>query len=137
MSDLFDEKLNWFKDNEQPEVVLIVANNDDLIKIIVAWLNTRIERKNETIPLKGEQRNETWDWLWNNVYYSLEEIKIKSMVHPNSVKIDLETLIANRIIYPDGTINSLVQRYMREQVVKLFATKQRKAANAQKLSSLA
>jgi len=35
----------------------------------------------------------------------------------------MKPLIGNRIIYPDGTVNSFVERYLREQVVKLFETK--------------
>jgi len=38
----------------------------------------------------------------------------------------MKPLIGNRIIYPDGTINSYVQRYLREQVVKLFEAKSKK-----------
>jgi hypothetical protein len=40
----------------------------------------------------------------------------------------LRKLINNRIIYPDGTVNSFVQRYLREQVVRLFDPKLKKAA---------
>jgi len=33
---IFYEKLAWFKQNEKPESVLVVADNAELIKIIIA-----------------------------------------------------------------------------------------------------
>jgi hypothetical protein len=39
----------------------------------------------------------------------------------------LKPLIGNRIIYPDGTVNSFVERYLRERVVKLFEAKPKKS----------
>jgi len=34
--DVFAEKLAWFKENEKPEAVLVVGEDDALIKIVVA-----------------------------------------------------------------------------------------------------
>jgi hypothetical protein len=38
----------------------------------------------------------------------------------------MKPLIGNRILYPDGTVNSYVQRYLREKVINLFDRKTRK-----------
>ncbi|HJX36106.1 MAG TPA: hypothetical protein VJ280_04010 [Dehalococcoidales bacterium] len=38
----------------------------------------------------------------------------------------MRPLIGNRILYPDGTVNSYVQRYLREKVINLFDKKTRK-----------
>jgi hypothetical protein len=40
----------------------------------------------------------------------------------------LKPLIGNRVLYPDGTVNSFVQRYLRERVLRLFEAKPRKPA---------
>ena len=40
----------------------------------------------------------------------------------------MRLLIANRILYPDGTANSFVQRYLREQVLELFDAKLKRPA---------
>jgi hypothetical protein len=37
--------------------------------------------------------------------------------------LKLRSLIGNRILYPDGTVNSFAQRYLRERVLKLFQAK--------------
>ena len=43
--DLYTEKLTWFRQNEKPEAVLVVADNPDLIKIVVAWTSLDVRRK--------------------------------------------------------------------------------------------
>jgi hypothetical protein len=40
--DPYAEKLAWFKQNEKPEVVLVVADNPELIKIVVAWTSLAV-----------------------------------------------------------------------------------------------
>ncbi len=42
--DVYVEKLAHFKENEKPEAVLLVADDPRLIKIGVAWTNTKITR---------------------------------------------------------------------------------------------
>ena len=42
------------------------------------------------------------------------------------VERKLKPLVGNRVLYPDGTVNSFVQRYLRERVLKLFDAKPRK-----------
>ena len=37
--DLYAEKLAWFKQNEKPEVVLLVADNPERVKLVLAWTN--------------------------------------------------------------------------------------------------
>jgi hypothetical protein len=31
-----------------------------------------------------------------------------------------EALVANRVLYPDGTVNSFVQKYLQDRVLTLF-----------------
>jgi len=128
MSDsVYVEKLNWFKQNEKPETVLLVADNPDRIKLVIAWTNSNIEQINNLTKLDGESENYIWDWLWQNTKYSKTELKEKGDI-PSGIVLEnrMRPLIGNRIIYPDGTVNSYVQRYLREQVVKLFSTKVKK-----------
>ena len=44
----------------------------------------------------------------------------------------VETLIGNRIIYPDGTVNSFVQRYLREKVPGLFNAKPKRSTRTKR-----
>jgi len=126
--DLFAEKLAWFKQNEKPEVVLLLADNTDLVKIVVAWTSLEVKRADKLTGLRSESESEAWEWLWQNTKYPLSELREKIGVSfsESSLENKLKPLIGNRIIYPDGTVNSFVQRYLREQVAKLFEAKQKR-----------
>ncbi len=123
--DLYLQKLAWFKENERPEVVLVVADNPERIKIVVAWTNLDVRRAEKLTELRGESENEVWEWLWKNAKYSLTELieKIGISLPESGLESKMRPLIGNRVLYPDGTVNSFVQRYLREQVLKLFDAK--------------
>jgi hypothetical protein len=131
--DLFVEKLNRFKQNEKPEAVLVIADNPDYIKIVVAWTNLRVQHNTELNNQAGESENESWEWLWGNTRFSLIELKTKAGVPYAETVLEskIRPLIGNRILYPDGTINSFVQRYLRERVLKLFEAKPKKMGKKQ------
>ena len=126
--DLYTEKLNWFKQNERPEVVLLLADNPDLIKIVVAWTSLDINRESKLADCNAESESESWKWLWQNTNYRLGELKEKTGISLSEIALEnkMKPLIGNRIIYPDGTVNSFVERYLREQVVKLFEVKSKR-----------
>ena len=125
MEDIYTEKLAWFKQNEKPEAVLLIADNPELIKIVVAWTSLDVRRVDNLTRLPSESESEIWEWLWQNTKYSLSELKEKIGISFSELSLEnkLKPLIGNRIIYPDGTVNSFVQRYLREQVLKLFEAK--------------
>ena len=127
--ELYAEKLSWFKQNEKPEAVLLVADNPERIRLVIAWTNVSVNPAGNMTELKGESENEIWEWLWGNTLFSKKELsaKIGISLSEFSLQIKIMPLIGNRVIYPDGTINLYVQRYLREQVVKLFEVKPKKS----------
>ncbi len=124
----YTEHVAWFKENEKPEGVLVVGDDPDLIKIVVAWTNTAVRPAKKLSKLRGERGNDCWEWLWKNTDYSFQELTAKSGVSTRDFGPKLESLIGNRILYPDGTINSFVQRYLREKVLKLFDAKPKRSS---------
>ncbi len=124
--DVFAQKLDWFKQNERPEVVLLVADNPELIKIIVAWSNTTVDRAEPATTLSTDSENRIWEWLWENVVFCEEELTAKSGQSRYRLDQELKKLIGNRILYPDGTVNSFVLRYLREKVLGLFNSRTKK-----------
>ncbi|HOY64056.1 MAG: hypothetical protein BWY28_02285 [bacterium ADurb.Bin236] len=130
--ELYYEKLNWFKENEKPEVVLFITDNEPRTRIVIAWQNTKISISKEITPLNTDIESEVWDWLWENTEFSLDELSVKSVLSSYDIEKRIKPLIANRILYPDGTVNSFVQRYLREQVLKLFDAKHKKTATKRK-----
>ncbi len=123
---LWWEKLNYFKGNEHPEAVLLVAGNAELARIAVAWKQTAVHRRKNLSKLTGESEEATWNWLWENVRYD----RAKFLTHiPNAnvrTEKNLDALIASRVLYPDGSLNTFVERYLRDRVVKLFSASTRK-----------
>lgn len=130
--ELYYEKLNWFKENEKPEVVLFITDNEPRTRIVIAWTNTKTAISKKISPLNTDVESEVWDWLWENTEFSLEELRIKSVLSSREIEGRLRPLIANRILYPDGTVNSFVQRYLRERVLKLFDAKPKRTASKAK-----
>ena len=126
---LYIEKLAWFKRNEKPEAVLMIANKPELIKIIICWSNLKVLPTDIVSEFKGGSENEIWDWLWKNTQFSLAEIKAKtgSPYSEQVLEQKMKPLIGNRVLYPDSTVNSFVQRYLRGEVVKLFEAKPTKS----------
>ncbi len=121
-NDFFIEKLHWFKENEKPEAVLVIADNPELIKIIIGWTNLEVRHTDSILELNNASENEIWEGLWKNTKINLTELKEKTGVPYSESVLEskLKPLIGNRILYPDGTINSFVQRYLRERVLTLF-----------------
>jgi hypothetical protein len=88
IEDLYAEKLNWFKQNEKPEVVLLLAETPDFVKIVVAWTSLDVRRASKLTDLLGGSESEVWEWLWENTTYSLKELKEK--IGPSFSEIALE-----------------------------------------------
>ena len=76
----------------------------------------------------GLSEVELWNWLWEQARYSRRELFEKSSVSEYEFSDRMRTLVGNRVLYPDGSINSYVQRYLREKVVKLFEAKPKRTA---------
>ncbi|MHB0877435.1 MAG: hypothetical protein ACYC5O_15465 [Anaerolineae bacterium] len=123
--DFYVEKLRWFKANEKPEAVLAVAECPVCIRMAVAWTTMEVHRAEKLTRLKGESESAVWDWLWRNATYSLAEFtdRIGIPYSQSALESRMRPLISNRVLYPDGTVNSSVQRYLREQVLRLFDAK--------------
>ncbi|MDP2857835.1 MAG: hypothetical protein Q8P50_07655 [Bacillota bacterium] len=122
---LYQQKLVWFKQNERPEIVLLIADDAERVKIVIAWTNLNVRRADKLTALKSESENDVWEWLWQNCRYSRSELMEKAGMSLSESMLErkMKPLIGNRVVYPDGTVNSFVQRYLRDRVLKLFEPK--------------
>ncbi|HPQ68171.1 MAG TPA: hypothetical protein PKW95_03520 [bacterium] len=117
---VLSEKLAWFKENEKPEVVLLIADDPQKMKLLIAWSNTDVSWKDDSLECVSDCENEIWQWLWDHAQYDPKEWQEKSGASPMGFDKRQQFLIGNRLIYPDGTMHSFVQKYLREKVLQLF-----------------
>lgn len=121
--DLYMEHLRRFKENEKPEAVLMVADSPQLVKIVVAWTNTTTHRLPTLSRLYDRADETVWAWLWKNTEFSREELAVRLPFADSTTNHKIDALIANRVLYPDGTANGFVEKYLREQVLRFFGRK--------------
>ena len=123
---VYNEQLQWFKDNERPEAVLVVAGNRDMERIVLAWPHIGVKRKGRLTPLERGSEKEMWAWLWGNTNYCAEELAEVSNVATDTLERKMKALVGNRVLYPDGTVHSFVMRYLRQRTLDLFEKKARR-----------
>ena len=106
-----------FKDDERPECVLLVSGSPLLIRVVVAWMNMPIERHKRLTPFPQDAEQQ-WEWLWRNTVYSTERLAKYVPSSDKELEQKLQALIANKVLYPDGTVNRYVERLLRARIVK-------------------
>jgi len=117
----WNKRLNAFKRDGHPEVVLMVAGQVELTRIALAWKQTEVTRARRATKLRASSEAEVWSWLWENARYDRAALLGRIPNSTARTERNLNALIANRVLYPDGTINPFVERYLRDRVFKLFA----------------
>ena len=93
-----------------------------MIRLTLAWPNVLLGSKKQP-TLFSKQWNEVkrWNWLWENIHFTKKDVY--AVVGRTRLDTKLRSLIANRILYPDGTVHSYVVRFLRSRVVKLLEKK--------------
>ena len=122
----WSERLEVFKNDAHPEAVLMVAGQAELMRIALAWKQAEVTCARRLTKLQGSSEADVWSWLWENTRYDRKTLLGRIPNATARTDKNLDALIANRVLYPDGTTNSFVERYLKERVVKLFAQSIRK-----------
>jgi hypothetical protein len=117
----FGEILAEFKQTEEPENIVPIMDDESLLNGLVAWKSVEVTHKemqcSETDPAKK------WKWLWENTEFNVGEYCAVAGLKQQDVYALLARLKGLRLIYPDGTINTLARQYLGS----LVAAKLRKA----------
>ena len=117
---VFKECLEHFKVIERPEAVLMIAGSSALTRIGVAWTQMPVARAKRLTALPSELDESRWAWLWTHCRFSRDELRARVPGADAKTDGQIDALIANRVIYPDGTANSFVEKYLRELVLRHF-----------------
>ena len=119
---VFDDLILAFREEEEPEPVLLLADRIVLAQLAAAWPRISVHRDPVREPAPSNP-TASWEWLWNQVTYSSAALAAMSGLSEESVKRQMPTLIANRLVYPDGSLHSFARRLLRDRVLRLFETK--------------
>jgi hypothetical protein len=118
----YSQILDEFKNNENPEAILVVGEDALMTRLVLAWPNVARTEVEPPEPLSKDWDDvKRWDWLWSGIRYAKKDIS--SIVGRNRLDVQLRVLIANRILYPDGTIHSYLTKFLRTRVIKLLEKK--------------
>jgi len=119
---VFDRILAEFKAKEVPEAILVVGDDPWMTRLALAWPYVSLTAIEPAMAFsKHWSEVGKWNWLWRNVRYSRESVF--DVAGRSYLDNQLCALIANRILYPDGTVHSYVTRFLRDRVVKLLEKK--------------
>jgi hypothetical protein len=118
--DIWSRRLEEVKKRETPETVLVVAGSAELTRVVIAWIGVRATRKSRLSSCKGTDDETTWRWLWENMVFPEDWFYNRIAGARKRAEQHFTVLVANRVLYPDGTINGFVERYLREKVLSLF-----------------
>mgnify|MGYP000990425939 CR=1 FL=1 len=118
-----NEIITLFKHSEKPEVVLSII--DDLVaaRLILAWTTVRVRLPKTISRLPPNDTVEAWEGLWRHCRYPVKELATRAGLSVAATRTKMEELAGNRALYPDGTINSFVERYLRKKVVDILTAK--------------
>ena len=123
--DAYQCELDWFKANEIPECVLLVDNS--LLRFLVAWKRVVLLRKRRLTGLPNCDKAGIWQWLWQNVDFSMDDFAALSGTSIRNATEKFKMLSGNGMVYPDGTLNTYVDRLLKARTVLLFQKSQPRA----------
>ena len=103
--------LDQTKENEHPDVVLLISDNAEAQRMLVSWKN--LQKGNHDEKKKPTSLNDIWD----NLDFDINQWAAIARVHTGLARDISKMLIANNLIYPDGTLNQFVQKYLNSLVI--------------------
>ncbi|MCB9102622.1 MAG: hypothetical protein H6684_08550 [Deltaproteobacteria bacterium] len=117
-----DELLEAARVAETPDVILLIADNAIALKLIVAWKTVDVQNPDE------DQEFSTLRDMWKETTFEWKQWYTNAGLSPHENQRIGQCLIANGIVYPDGTMNQMVQKYINTQIADLVTkTKSGKA----------
>jgi len=107
----FGEILASFKKDEEAENIVAIISDDELQNGLIAWKSVRIKYKAAT-DCKEMDPTARWEWLWSQIDYDSQAFGVVAGAKAQDVGRLIARLSGLRLIYPDGTINTLSKQYL-------------------------
>lgn len=107
----FDELLAQYKANPRRESAALLLSDPVLLKYCVIFKQVTVERISE------EPTDATWGALWACVRLDLEQIALLADDELVKARKTVERLKGLRLVYPDGTLQELVNKVITKRVM--------------------
>ena len=123
----FGEVLKDFKDNEEPDSIVPIIENEDLRNGIVAWKSVQVQYRGTAAQgCEDKDSVKRWDWMWAQITFDQGKFGVVAGIKAQEVQSLLARLIGLRLIYPDGTINTYARQYLQSIIVSRLKISGRK-----------
>jgi len=113
------ETIQYFKGKEKPESMIIVLDDDQLLKVIsifnLAVIDTKVGLK-----ISKENDNTLWSSMWSNFEIDLDLFAISLGFGVSLTGRLVQRLIINRLVYPDNTINKFCHQFIARKIVNIL-----------------
>ena len=107
----FDELLAQYKASPRRESAALLLTDPVLLKYCVIFKQVTVERISE------EPADATWAALWGCVALDLEQIALLADDELVKARKSVERLKGLRLVYPDGTLQELVNKVITKKVM--------------------
>ncbi len=124
-----EDVLAVFRALEANEDAIPILGNDDAMKVLAAWMKTdqawqKPRRKQPVIT--ATNHNLAWQWVVSGWTLDVDGVARGANVSPRVAAYQLEVLVSNRLIYPDGSISKGARAAMSIHVAQKLGIKQQK-----------
>ena len=99
------EALRWFATDPVDNGIVIIGD-DELTRVLVAFRNTehKWSMPRKAAPAESSTLVAKWRWLTATWKFDLESLVLATGMSEETIDHKIDMLVANRLIYPDGTI---------------------------------
>jgi hypothetical protein len=120
--------LTPFRETERPEAAYVIVKNEVAKRLLSAWPSNigswRVPKKEPPPGLEsGAATREVWEWIWRGMILSEKFIRwICQVTGADQVTAmrEYELLVANRLIYPDGTTHAMASSVVRAELMERY-----------------
>ena len=120
------DELARFKTAEVPESAVMIADDQDAKKVVIAWQFCPIEITREPGDLGELSVNERWDALWDCISFDRDAFAARAGVNRLVLNQKLEMVRSSRLIYPDGTVSRVARAIISGDLVRQYSKKKPK-----------
>lgn len=113
------ETLNYYRalEGDSPASAYLLVADAEARRIVAAWSTfpSRWTGPAGEAPADPARR---WEWLWRGCRVSFAALAVRSGVLPSVVPGKFALVKANRLIYPNGTVNEWADRILQAEVAR-------------------